>query len=111
MLVCSFSWCEDQIPEITELEKEGLCDVRQGDCSTIQVYGQGFKDSYELKCEFVKEKVLWFNASLTGSSFSGLIFTAWEMKIKNTTRKIFLYHMIADLLFVRPQKIERNLKM
>ncbi|XP_070691737.1 von Willebrand factor D and EGF domain-containing protein [Pempheris klunzingeri] len=46
----------DQIPEITELEKEGLCDVRQGDCSTIQVYGQGFKDSYELKCEFVKEK-------------------------------------------------------
>ncbi|XP_028281558.1 von Willebrand factor D and EGF domain-containing protein [Parambassis ranga] len=46
----------DQIPEITELEKEGLCDVRQRDCSTIQIYGQGFKDSYELKCEFVKEK-------------------------------------------------------
>ncbi|KAF0031943.1 hypothetical protein F2P81_016498 [Scophthalmus maximus] len=46
----------DQIPEITELEKEGLCDVRQGDCSTVQVYGQGFKDSYDLKCEFVKEK-------------------------------------------------------
>ncbi|XP_078143192.1 von Willebrand factor D and EGF domain-containing protein [Centroberyx gerrardi] len=46
----------DQIPEITELEKEGLCDVRQGDCSTVQIYGQGFKDSYELKCEFVKEK-------------------------------------------------------
>ncbi|KAM3614011.1 uncharacterized protein V6R79_008450 [Siganus canaliculatus] len=46
----------DQIPEISELEKEGLCDVRQGDCSTVQVYGQGFKDSYELKCEFVKEK-------------------------------------------------------
>ncbi|XP_041798658.1 von Willebrand factor D and EGF domain-containing protein [Chelmon rostratus] len=50
------SLLSDQIPEITELEKEGLCDVRQGDCSTIQVYGQGFKDSYELKCEFVKEK-------------------------------------------------------
>ncbi|XP_060905839.1 von Willebrand factor D and EGF domain-containing protein [Labrus mixtus] len=46
----------DQIPEITELEKEGLCDFRQGDCSTTQVYGQGFKDSYELKCEFVREK-------------------------------------------------------
>nr|XP_020471247.1 von Willebrand factor D and EGF domain-containing protein isoform X2 [Monopterus albus] len=46
----------DQIPEITELEKGGLCDVRQKDCTTIQVYGQGFKDSYELKCEFVKEK-------------------------------------------------------
>ncbi|XP_068425269.1 von Willebrand factor D and EGF domain-containing protein isoform X1 [Clinocottus analis] len=46
----------DQIPEITELEKEGLCDVRKGDCSIVQVHGQGFKDSYELKCEFVKEK-------------------------------------------------------
>ncbi|KAE8289229.1 von Willebrand factor D and EGF domain-containing protein Precursor [Larimichthys crocea] len=50
------SMLSDQIPEITELEKEGLCDVRQGDCSTVQVYGHGFKDSYELKCEFVKEK-------------------------------------------------------
>uniref|UniRef100_A0A3Q1ETB8 von Willebrand factor D and EGF domains n=1 Tax=Acanthochromis polyacanthus TaxID=80966 RepID=A0A3Q1ETB8_9TELE len=49
----------DQIPEITELENEGLCDVHQRDCSTIHVNGQGFKDSYELKCEFVKEKVFY----------------------------------------------------
>ncbi|KAL6109603.1 vwde [Pungitius sinensis] len=46
----------DQIPEITALEKEGLCDVRRGDCSPLRVHGQGFKDSYELRCEFVKEK-------------------------------------------------------
>ncbi|XP_062321321.1 von Willebrand factor D and EGF domain-containing protein [Osmerus eperlanus] len=46
----------DQIPEISDLENEGLCDVKEGDCSSVQVYGQGFKDSYELKCEFVKEK-------------------------------------------------------
>ncbi|KAK7877856.1 hypothetical protein WMY93_031496 [Mugilogobius chulae] len=46
----------DQIPEISELERAGLCDVRQGDCSTVHVYGHGFRDSYELKCEFVKEK-------------------------------------------------------
>ncbi|XP_069576788.1 von Willebrand factor D and EGF domain-containing protein [Brachyistius frenatus] len=46
----------DQIPEIAELEKEGLCDVRRGDCSAVRVSGQGFRDSYELKCEFVKEK-------------------------------------------------------
>uniref|UniRef100_A0A3B3VTM9 von Willebrand factor D and EGF domains n=1 Tax=Poecilia latipinna TaxID=48699 RepID=A0A3B3VTM9_9TELE len=48
----------DQIPEITKLRKEGLCNIRQEDCSTIQVSGHGFKDSSQLKCEFVKEKVL-----------------------------------------------------
>ncbi|XP_061771484.1 von Willebrand factor D and EGF domain-containing protein isoform X1 [Nerophis ophidion] len=48
----------DQIPEITELESGGLCDVRQGDCSTVHVYGQGFKESHKLKCEFVKEKLV-----------------------------------------------------
>ncbi|KAM6967564.1 von Willebrand factor D and EGF domain-containing protein [Aplochiton taeniatus] len=52
------SGMSDQIPEISELENEGLCDVRQNGCSTVQVYGQGFKDSHELKCEFVKEKFL-----------------------------------------------------
>ncbi|KAM6910420.1 von Willebrand factor D and EGF domain-containing protein [Xenentodon cancila] len=46
----------DQIPEVSQLEKDGLCDVRQGDCSLVHVHGQGFKDSYELKCELVKEK-------------------------------------------------------
>ncbi|KAJ8354503.1 hypothetical protein SKAU_G00220700 [Synaphobranchus kaupii] len=48
----------DQIPEITELEKAGLCDVRQYDCSVVRVFGQGFKDSFELKCEVVKEKFI-----------------------------------------------------
>ncbi|XP_030605963.1 von Willebrand factor D and EGF domain-containing protein [Archocentrus centrarchus] len=46
----------DQIPEITKLEEDGLCDVHQRNCTTIQIQGRGFKDSYELKCEFVKEK-------------------------------------------------------
>ncbi|KAM9309952.1 von Willebrand factor D and EGF domain-containing protein [Pholidichthys leucotaenia] len=49
----------DQIPEILDLENKGLCDVHQGkNCSTVRVYGQGFKDSHELKCEFVKEKLV-----------------------------------------------------
>lgn len=52
---------EDQIPEILELENEGLCDVRQRNCSTVQVRGRAFEDSSQLKCEFVQEKVLWFS--------------------------------------------------
>ncbi|XP_054637022.1 von Willebrand factor D and EGF domain-containing protein isoform X3 [Dunckerocampus dactyliophorus] len=48
----------DQIPEITQLERAGLCDVRQGDCSTVHVYGQGFKDTHKLMCEFVQEKLV-----------------------------------------------------
>ncbi|KAJ3597717.1 hypothetical protein NHX12_001234 [Muraenolepis orangiensis] len=46
----------DQIPEITQLEEAGLCDMRQDECSIVQVHGVGFTLSYELKCEFVKEK-------------------------------------------------------
>ncbi|XP_008429180.1 von Willebrand factor D and EGF domain-containing protein isoform X2 [Poecilia reticulata] len=47
----------DQIPEITKLRKDGLCNIRQEDCSTIRVSGHGFKDSSQLTCEFVKEKI------------------------------------------------------
>ncbi|XP_055019347.1 von Willebrand factor D and EGF domain-containing protein [Boleophthalmus pectinirostris] len=46
----------DQIPEISELERSGVCDVRQADCSRVRVFGHGFRDSYQLKCEFVQEK-------------------------------------------------------
>lgn len=47
----------DETPEITELENGGLCDVRYGVCSSVRVLGHGFKNSYRLKCEVVKEKV------------------------------------------------------
>ncbi|KAF7226620.1 von Willebrand factor D and EGF domains protein [Nothobranchius furzeri] len=46
----------DQIPEITKLEKDGLCDIHVEDCSTIRVFGHSFMVSRTLKCEFVKEK-------------------------------------------------------
>jgi len=54
---CCCRLCEDQTPEITQLGEEGLCDVRRGGCPALQVHGRGFQDSYQLKCEFVKEKV------------------------------------------------------
>ncbi|XP_065136825.1 von Willebrand factor D and EGF domain-containing protein [Paramisgurnus dabryanus] len=48
----------DETPEITELENGGLCDVRYGVCSSVRVLGHGFKNSYRLKCEVVKEKIV-----------------------------------------------------
>uniref|UniRef100_A0A3Q2FGV5 von Willebrand factor D and EGF domains n=1 Tax=Cyprinodon variegatus TaxID=28743 RepID=A0A3Q2FGV5_CYPVA len=59
----------DQIPEITKLMKEGLCNIREEDCSFIQVFGQGFKDSSQLKCEFVKEKVLYGEWAMAAPHF------------------------------------------
>ncbi|KAM8826970.1 von Willebrand factor D and EGF domain-containing protein isoform 2-T2 [Synchiropus picturatus] len=52
------SQVSDQIPEISRLQQGGLCDVQQRNCSSVLVSGQGFKDSYELKCEFVQEKLV-----------------------------------------------------
>lgn len=64
------------MPEIVELETGGLCDVRQGDCSIVKVYGQGFKNAYELKCEFVKEKVLVFMLLFCFLSIASVALTA-----------------------------------
>ncbi|XP_043545784.1 von Willebrand factor D and EGF domain-containing protein isoform X2 [Chiloscyllium plagiosum] len=44
----------DQLPEITELENSGLCDVRQFDCTSVRVFGQWFTESASLTCEIIK---------------------------------------------------------
>uniref|UniRef100_A0A3P9KPZ4 von Willebrand factor D and EGF domains n=1 Tax=Oryzias latipes TaxID=8090 RepID=A0A3P9KPZ4_ORYLA len=74
----------DQIPEILELENEGLCDVRQRNCSTVQVHGRAFEDSSQLKCEFVQEKGA---PRFVPASFVNA--TALECQLPLETRRLF----------------------
>ncbi|TSN03413.1 von Willebrand factor D and EGF domain-containing protein [Bagarius yarrelli] len=66
------SQVSDQTPEITELEGGGLCDVKSSPCSTVKVLGKGFRSTFELKCEVMKEKVHRFSTRfLSGLYLSG----------------------------------------
>ncbi|KAM5187284.1 von Willebrand factor D and EGF domain-containing protein [Callospermophilus lateralis] len=44
----------DKVPEITELENAGFCDVQKHNCTMVRVFGQGFKESPSINCEVTK---------------------------------------------------------
>nr|XP_020855723.1 LOW QUALITY PROTEIN: von Willebrand factor D and EGF domain-containing protein [Phascolarctos cinereus] len=46
----------DQAPEITELEKAGLCNVQVDSCRTVGVFGHGFRESPTIKCEMARQQ-------------------------------------------------------
>ncbi|NWT11326.1 VWDE protein, partial [Vireo altiloquus] len=48
------SLAKKQTLEITGLENGGLCDVRASDCTRIQVFGLGFRESPSLHCQLTK---------------------------------------------------------
>ncbi|XP_026881427.2 von Willebrand factor D and EGF domain-containing protein isoform X1 [Electrophorus electricus] len=68
------SQASDQTPEISALEPGELCDVRQSLCTNIRVLGQAFTNSRELKCEFMKEKIVDGEWSLGASVMSPALF-------------------------------------
>lgn len=51
---------KDQVPEITELENGGLCDVQTYDCTTVRAFGHGFRELPGLRCEINKLQVAYF---------------------------------------------------
>uniref|UniRef100_A0A8D2ARD3 von Willebrand factor D and EGF domains n=1 Tax=Sciurus vulgaris TaxID=55149 RepID=A0A8D2ARD3_SCIVU len=50
----------DEVPEITELENAGFCDVQKYNCTMVRIFGQGFKQSPSINCEVTK---LQYNSS------------------------------------------------
>ena len=45
------------IPNLFNIKKSGLCDVRRRLCQNVVVYGNGFLDSKSLTCHIVEQKV------------------------------------------------------
>ncbi|XP_048472930.1 von Willebrand factor D and EGF domain-containing protein-like isoform X1 [Rhincodon typus] len=71
----------DQLPEITELENSGLCDVRQFDCTSVRVFGQWFTESASLTCEIIKLQY---------------VNDEWVPTVSQTTKATFLSNRAVD---------------
>nr|XP_038964973.1 von Willebrand factor D and EGF domain-containing protein [Rattus norvegicus] len=48
------SHAHDIVPEITEIENVGFCDIQKQNCVTVRAFGHGFKESLSIKCDVTK---------------------------------------------------------